>query len=399
MIRRLRIKFICIIMSIVTVMLLVIFGMVLHFTQDDLEKQSMDMLQSIMDGRLPPDWKNGPRRGIHLPWFRVIWNPEGESLVESNGYDSRLEESLQEILSAAREKTRQEGILWNYGLRYSKKPGPLAEQIVFVDISSEIATMQSLLRTCAFVGVLSFFAFLLLSILLARWAIWPLEAAWNHQRQFVADASHELKTPLAVIMTNAELLQDPNCDSETTRACTENILTMSRNMRALVENLLDLARMDGGGRLDFSELNLSELVSDCLLPFEPVYFERQLRLESEVTEEIGVKGSESHLKQVLDVLLDNGAKYTAPGGTVRVSLQRQGSGCLLRVAGPGTPISREDLKNIFKRFYRVDKARSRDGSYGLGLAIAERIVTEHGGRIWAESEDGINTFFVQLPVI
>lgn len=399
MIRRLRIKFICIIMSMVTVMLLVIFGMVLHFTQDDLEKQSVDMLQSIMDGRLPPDWKNGPPRGIRFPWFRVIWNPEGERFVESNGYDKQLEESLQEIISVAREKTRQEGILWNYGLRYSKKPGPLVEQIVFVDISSEIATMQSLLRTCAFVGVLSFFTFLLLSILLARWAIWPLEAAWNHQRQFVADASHELKTPLAVIMTNAELLQDPNCDSETTRACTENILTMSRNMRALVENLLDLARMDGGGRLDFSELNLSELVSDCLLPFEPVYFERQLRLESEVTEEIGVKGSEGHLKQVLDVLLDNGAKYTAPGGTVRVSLQRQGSGCLLRVAGPGTPISREDLKNIFKRFYRVDKARSRDGSYGLGLAIAERIVTEHGGRIWAESEDGINTFFVQLPVI
>jgi signal transduction histidine kinase len=100
----------------------------------------------------------------------------------------------------------------------------------------------------------------------------------------------------------------------------------------------------------------------------------------------------------MDILLDNGMKYSSPSGTVDVCLRRYGNHALLTVATPGDQISREDLKNIFKRFYRVDKARSINGSYGLGLSIAQRIITEHRGKIWAESYRGINTFYVQLPL-
>ena len=175
-------------------------------------------------------------------------------------------------------------------------------------------------------------------------------------------------------------------------------MTMSRQMRGLVESLLELARVDNGGQnMVFSRLNFSELVSDALLPFEPVYFEKGLTLESNVEESLFVKGSQQHLKQVADILLDNAAKYASPDSTVRVILRRQGSHCLLSVASAGDAISKEDLKNIFKRFYRMDKARSMNHSYGLGLSIADSIVGKHGGRIWAESADGVNTFFVQLP--
>jgi signal transduction histidine kinase len=104
------------------------------------------------------------------------------------------------------------------------------------------------------------------------------------------------------------------------------------------------------------------------------------------------------LRQVLEILLDNAMKYSTPQASVEVNLKRQGLHCILAVANPGEPISPENLKNIFKRFYRTDKARSTNGSYGLGLAIAERIIEEHKGKIWAESEKGINTFFVQLPL-
>ena len=99
----------------------------------------------------------------------------------------------------------------------------------------------------------------------------------------------------------------------------------------------------------------------------------------------------------MDILLDNGLKYAAPDSTVHVNLMSTGHGCLLSVASSGDPISKEDLKNIFKRFYRADKARSRNGSYGLGLSIAEAVVHAHKGKIWAQSEAGVNTFFVQLP--
>ena len=118
-----------------------------------------------------------------------------------------------------------------------------------------------------------------------------------------------------------------------------------------------------------------------------------------VPEGVRVNGSEQHLYQVMDVLLDNALKYSTPGGLVRVELSTAGRNCLLSVASPGEAISKEDRNNIFKRFYRVDKARAMNGSYGLGLSIAESIVQAHKGKIWAESEKGTNTFYVQIPTI
>ena len=144
-------------------------------------------------------------------------------------------------------------------------------------------------------------------------------------------------------------------------------------------------------------VDLSGLVSDGLLPFEPLFFERQLELQWQVQEDILLRGSESHLRQVLDILLDNAMKYTLPGGKVWVSLKRQGTHALLAVVNTGEPIPQGELKLIFERFYRVEKARSMSGSYGLGLSIAQQIVQEHRGRIWAESREGTNRFFVQLP--
>ncbi len=398
MIRRLRIKFVCTNMAIVTVMLAVIFGLLLHSNRENMEKQSQSIMQSILTDR--PVTGRG-KGSVPLPWFRVTLDRSGKQTIVSNGFFTETDSGMiQEAIRLARESDQQQGILKNQKLRFRKRTDLLEERIAFVYISSEMETTRFLIRSVAFVGSLSFLAFLLLSLALARWAVRPVEEAWNRQRQFVADASHELKTPLAVILTNAELLQDPSYSQQERQVFFSGILTMTRQMRSLVERLLDLARVDNGtARMGMLPLDLTALVEDSLLPFEPLYFERQLQLQSQLEPGIRVSGSESHLRQVLDILLDNGAKYTAAAGTVRICLRRYGRSCLLSVAGPGESISREDLENIFRRFYRVDKARHRDGSYGLGLAIAESIVREHKGRIWAESQGGINTFFIQLPQI
>ena len=228
-----------------------------------------------------------------------------------------------------------------------------------------------------------------------------MEKSWKEQRQFVSDASHELKTPLTVILTNAELLQQPDYDAERKGTFAANILTMAGQMRSLVENLLDLARVDNGlAKAVWTQVDLSHTVYDAVLPFEPVYFEKGLDLQSRIQENIRVNGSEMHLRQVVEILLDNARKYSDCPGTVVVCLQRHSRGqCLLSVSNPGAPIPPQDLQNIFKRFYRVDQARSRDGSYGLGLPIAEGIVNDHKGRIWATSQNGFNTFYVSLPMI
>jgi len=202
-----------------------------------------------------------------------------------------------------------------------------------------------------------------------------------------------------VILANAEMLQEPTQSEETQQRLSANILTMSTQMRSLVERMLDLTRADNGSaRMVFRPLDMTGLTADAVLPFEPVYFEKGLQFHCHIQDGLRVKGSEQHLKQVVDILLDNAAKYAMPESWVQLVLRKQGGHCLLSVATPGEEISKADLKNIFKRFYRADKARSEGGSYGLGLSIAESIVREHRGKIWAQSVRSINTFFVQLPL-
>ena len=262
--------------------------------------------------------------------------------------------------------------------------------------------MRNLIRNCMLIALLSFLVFLVIAIFFARWAVKPVEDAWIQQRQFVSDASHELKTPLTVILTDAEMLKSRNLDEAQKKQFAENIYTMSHQMRGLVDSLLQLARVDNGAiqKQPHEIIDLSKMISDEILTFEVLFFEKGLMLTENVQEGISIKGSRQHIKQAIEILLDNAQKYSDPKGTVTVSLEKSGSHkCLISVADPGEQISEEDLKNIFKRFYRIDEARAMNHSYGLGLSIAQNIVTEHKGRIWAESKDGINTFKIELPTL
>ena len=400
MIRRLRLKFICVNMLIVTVMMGVIFGLVYHFTQTGLETQSVSMLQSIAAEPFRPNRLGKPPEGVQLPFFMLELDEDGNLTAAGGGYyDLTDEEFLNTLVSAADESDVPIGVLPEYGLRYCRSVTPFGERIVFADMSSEQAMLSHLLQACAVIAVLCFAAFLLISWLLARWAVRPVEKAWQQQRQFVADASHELKTPLTVIMTNAELLNSPDFDEKRRSQFAAHILTMSRQMRQLIEEMLDLARTDSGqGNLVLSQVDLSKLVSDAVLPFEPVFFEAGLTLTMDIQPGITLRGSGQHLRQTADILLDNARKYAEAPGDVTVTLTRSGGRCRLTVSNPGPEISKEDLKNIFKRFYRSDTAHTQRGSYGLGLSIAQNIVLRHHGKIWAESKNGRNTFFVELPV-
>ena len=389
MIRTLRLKFIAVTMAVVTVLLSVIFGLVIHFTGANLEEESIRFLRSAAEGPLQP----GLPGQVQLPCFVIRVTPWGQRIQFSGGFDLSDDAMLTDIVTLAAAAEEDVGGLEDYSLRYLRTRSPGEATLVFTDISGERLTMRNLRLTCAAIGVLSVALFLAVSILLARWAVRPVEQAWAEQRQFVADASHELKTPLTVILTNAELLQtDP--DPRYARS----VLAMSRRMRTLVESLLELARVDGGAaRAAFEETDLSGLLEDELLPFEPVYFERGLTLRSDISGDIRISGSPRHLRQVVSILLDNAMNHSPEGSTVSLCLTRQGGSALLTAANPAPPMSREECQRIFRRFYRSDPARS-GGGYGLGLPIAQGIVTDHGGRIWAESLDGELVFSVLLPL-
>ena len=399
MIKKLRIKFICVIMAIVMVLLGCILGVVIHFTGQNMQMQSISMMRTIANAPFQQGIPGKPMDNeVRLPFFAVQISSRGELIAASGGYfDLTDQDYLQEIVNRALLSDQETGELADHDLRYLKSASPRGFTIVFSDTTTEQSTLKHLFYSCLAIFFVATIVFLGISILLSHWVIKPVATAWEQQRQFVADASHELKTPLSVIMANAELMQGEDTGEEDRRTYSGNILGVTYQMRSLVENMLEMARVDNGTvKMHFECVDFSELVSDAALSFQLLYEEKERELRCAVQDGIQIQGSEQHLYQVMDVLLDNALKYSVPGGPVRVELTGSGKSCVLSVASPGDPISKEDLKNIFKRFYRADKARAMNGSYGLGLSIAESIVLAHKGKIWAESEQGYNTFFVQF---
>lgn len=259
--------------------------------------------------------------------------------------------------------------------------------------------IEELLEHCRYMTLLGAILAWGISILLARWMVRPVEEMWKLQKEFVANASHELKTPMAVIMANAELLDRKDCNEEEREKCASNILNTTYQMRDLVASMLEISRMEQKPEEIPTEiLDFSQMVTDVALSFQLLYEKKGLALESLVTEGIRIAGCEQFLYQMLDVLLDNALKYSRPEGTVQIRLERKWGSCLLCVSNPGKPLTEEQRTAIFKRFYRSEEARAGSTGHGLGLPLAQTIVQAHRGKIWAESADGTNRFYVQLPL-
>lgn len=236
------------------------------------------------------------------------------------------------------------------------------------------------------------------SVLLAWWTTRPVERAWRQQRQFLSDASHELKTPLTVILSNAELLEAASLDARPARWA-DNIVSEAKQMKSLVEEMLTLARADNMTQnLQLSEVSLSDVVADCALAFEPVAYEAGKPLSYTIAENIAVQGDQDRLRRLTAILLDNAVKYGAPGGEITVRLQKTDRQARLTVSNPGPPIPPEQLRRLFERFYRADASRGEQSGFGLGLPIAAAIASEHKGSLRAESDAVSTRFMVQIPL-
>lgn len=397
MIQKLRRKFILIMMIVVTLILLIVFLAMLFTTQGSLERDSLTVLhKTLYEEGKGPNGKIGPE--LRVPAFVLQVDENGQVDLRSGYYASMAEETeLPQLVAAALQNSGSSGILSNYGLRFLKQelPGGGA-RIAFADTSMETNAMSNLVINSLAMGVAALLLFFLLSLFLARWAVGPVERAWAQQRQFVADASHELKTPLTVILSNADMLM-----VHQNSRWAENIKAEGLRMKMLTEELLCLAASeDTQVQRHLSQVDFSDIVANCLLSFEPVLFESGMCLEEKLEEGLHIWGDEGQLRRLVDILLDNAHKYGRPGSTVAVQLQSSPKKSLrLRVRNQGALIPPEQLDKIFERFYRTDSARVGNGSYGLGLAIAKSIVERHQGRIWAESKEAEGTVFnVSLPL-
>ena len=318
----------------------------------------------------------------------------------ANVSDETLREVVRQALASKQSSGRCEG----YAITWMKTEASWGWRIAFVDTYLRGATLRAQALSSLAIFVVSMGAVFVVAYTLSGWVLRPVSRAWEQQRRFVSDASHELKTPLAVILANTQILQGMDGlppDAERWVSSTSDEAT---HMKSLVEDLLTLARADeqGSERAQVrKEVALSDLVERCALEFDPVAFERGCSIECSAERGLSVLGDQDQLARLVRTLVDNATKYAEGGSVVLVSLSREGRRARLQVNNRGDVIPPEDMAHLFDRFYRTDEARERKetGGFGLGLAIASSIVEAHGGKIGVTStaEDG-TTFTVSLPL-
>jgi signal transduction histidine kinase len=248
------------------------------------------------------------------------------------------------------------------------------------------------------ISVLLFFGSMIVIFLISLWlsgfAVKPVKKAWQQQKQFVADASHELKTPLTVILANNNILmkhQDHTVSEET--QWLESTEEEATHMKQLIDQMLFLAKSDAGNNnIQFSDVDLSEVVEGTALNFEPVAFEREILILTEIEPEIIIYGNSLQLKQLAHILIDNAVKYSCDKSNITIELKKIDDKISFSVNNFGNVIPDEDLEHIFDRFYRAEKSRTTKG-YGLGLSIAQNIVQSMNGKLTAESSKENGTTF------
>lgn len=288
----------------------------------------------------------------------------------------------------------QQGMLSSLGLMYVKQQMPDGIRIVFADTSSITDSLQRNILVSSALFVLSLGVLFAISLWLSGIAVKPVAAAWQRQKQFVADASHELKTPLTVILANNNILQshrDATVASQ--RQWLDSTQEEAGRMKVLIDQMLLLAKSDAlQERVVLSEVALSDLLEEQLLCFEPVGYEKGITLSAQIEPGITLRSDAPLLRQLSAILLDNSIKYSPAGGTVSLTLRLQGGTAVFSVHNGGEPITQQDLPHLFDRFYRVDKARG-EGGYGLGLAIARNIADTLKAKIAVQSDEQNGTTF------
>ena len=302
-------------------------------------------------------------------------------------YDDAVVATLLETITAT---GKTEGRVGSQAFRMEeRKYGAL---IVAMDVSPEEGYAASLLRITLIAGSIAWALLSLLTVLLIRRTLRPVQEAVAKQQQFVWDASHELKTPLAVISANAQVLEQELGGNE----YFGYIRTEIGHMNDLVQNLLLLARMDAGRQsASFARFDLGAALLGLALPMESLAFEKGKRLDVQVQEGIFCRGNETLLVQLASILLSNALKYADEGGVITLSLEARGRQRLIRVHNTGSFIPPEERRKIFDRFYRADTSRAESGS-GIGLAIAQSIAELHYGEILVESDPQTGTAFTAI---
>lgn len=391
---KLKKKFILINMSLLTIVFVLIFGTIYISTAISIEKDlEHELMNTVSNPRKPTP--NSPMMSSSI----IIELDSDNNIAKVNTYleidEGVLEDTIYKIIKNENklDRVKIDGSSYVYLKEYSNK----GLTIVLMSREQQIEVLNNLLKVFISIGSISLILLLLISIYLTNKTIKPIKETFEKQKQFIANASHELKTPLTIIRTNTSLvLSNKSLSVESQSKWLNYINNQIERMSELLDEMLSLAKLDTNRGLDeFVVFDLSKLLNNILLTFEAVIFENKIQLESNIEEDISIKGDKESIKKVVIILLDNAIKYTNKSGKIDVELKQEKNKIRLKVKNTGEGIKKEDINKIFERFYRVDSSRAREtGGYGLGLSIAKSIVESNNGKIYAESNIGKDTTFI-----
>ena len=395
MIRHLRWKVVATNMLLISLVLLTVFAAVVLISRANYRESVQQQLYQALESG---DYGSRQPGAEGIPCFVAEVYASGMARVAGNSYYDLSDQSqLAAIVTEALAQEEDTGLLADFHLRYLRKTGYTSTLIAFTDTTLESTTMRSMAAVCSLAGSAALLVLFLCSYLLSGVVTRPVGAAWAQQEQFLSDASHELKTPLTVILSSAELLNQSALPEQAVYI--DNIREESRRMKLLVEDMLTLSRAQrSAGSLPEQTADLSEAAMTAALRFEPVAFEAGKRLEYDIAPELPVRGDGGKLGQALAALLDNAVKYSAGGTDIRLTAEKQGRFAVVAVADSGPDIPADKLPHIFDRFYRADEARTDGDSFGLGLPIAKAIIDAHRGTLRCESGGGVTRFIITLPL-
>ena len=398
MFKKLRFKLLLINMSLLTTVFIAIFGTIFVISSINMNREISTTLYSLI--------YNAPKVNPSTTFIALEIDQNGNIIKQTQSFNTEVDKTiLKNVAHAVLNNKVNSGIVTisdsSYSYLKSINLNTKITRIVFVDRSNYQNFLYQLLKSFLLVGLLSLVILFIISVYLTNKTIRPIKQAFDKQKQFIADASHELKTPLTIIKTNTSLILSNPDDSVKYQVKWINYINSQIDrMSKLIDEMLSLAKLDAQeSNINLLPINISKIIESMILMFDAIIYENNLNLESDIKKDVFVHGDKENLKRLFSILMDNAIKHTNKNGTLSIKLFIDRNKVKIIVKNTGQGIAKENLEKIFDRYYRADNSRDREtGGYGLGLAIAKSIVLKHKGKIYAQSTLNKNTsFIIELP--
>ncbi|MED1783260.1 ATP-binding protein [Brevibacillus fortis] len=434
MFKQLRKKFLILNMSIISALMITAFFIIYLITYNNIQSENVNKLNSLSVNSPKMEATISVETALPLNYsmsFHIQVDAHG-ALQKVTSFIDMADETYKQAANLAWQEKKNNSVInldgkdWMYRIsespvmvridengkmQYSRDDGQTwtvddpssidqknnLYQIVFLDVTDDSKTLTGLLITFVSVGFIMLFVIYFISVYFANRAIKPISISWDKQKQFIADASHELKTPLAIISANYDALMTNEDDTiRSQKKWLGYIQNETTRMTKLVNELLYLAKNDEAEvKLQYSSFNLSQAVKNVILSMEAVAFEKGVKIIQHIEPDLTIKSDRDKINQVITILVDNAFKYTEQNSYIEISLKKVKKRILFSIKNSCKGLSKQDLPKLFDRFYRTDTARTyENGNHGLGLSIAKTIMERLGGEIYAESDESESITFI-----